>query len=663
MLPGIYRLFITLTFFIAFYVVDIGLTSHYGLLGKHKGSKNWRFMILSIATAAFIIAQRVACPQLSMRIEAWWGLLIKSIGVLLLTGGLILCWWARMHLGSFATFLTIPFREKKQLIKERPGYAEYISRTPRFLPKLHRSEKQQQGQNSKEKTRPSRTVTVKRDLYQTVHDLLKDIGPGKMVSTSYDTAWVARLIELDKPMGKQALDWLRTHQLADGSWGAAEPKYYHDRVICTLAAMIALARYGQPQDYGRLLQAQSMLKTLVKGLRRDPAGATVGFEMIIPTLIEEAKKTGINLSQVPQDPLLQGMIRARTAKLQALSGQKIDRSVTLAFSAEMVGTDGWHILDIENLKEPNNSVGHSPSATTYLVLRNNCENAAVKYLNEITVDNDGGVPNVAPFDVFERGWTLWNLALTGCLDSEAVALCQPHLDFLQAAWNPGQGVGFATGYTPNDADDTGLVCEVLSRFGRQVDLDGVMYYEEKEHFRCYELEANPSVSANIHVLGALQAKGFGKQQQPVKKIMEFLYRMRTGRLFWCDKWHSSPYYPTSHAIIALINYNDDALANEMISDALYWIQKTQNLDGSWGFYSIPTAEETAYALQALAVSKLHGKNVSVDALKRGIAWLEDHAEPPYPPLWIGKCLYCPVMVVRSAVLSAMILVEHLGERR
>ena len=36
-------------------------------------------------------------------------------------------------------------------------------------------------------------------------------------------------------------------------------------------------------------------------------------------------------------------------------------------------------------------------------------------------------------------------------------------------------------------------------------------------------------------------------------------------------------------------------------------------------------------------------------------WLEEHMELTYPPLWIGKCLYSPQLVVRSAVISALML--------
>ncbi len=64
------------------------------------------------------------------------------------------------------------------------------------------------------------------------------------------------------------------------------------------------------------------------------------------------------------------------------------------------------------------------------------------YLRQ-TVTDTGGVPDVAPFDVFEQAWTLWNLALLEALDQETLALCQPHLDFLQKAWKPGTGIGHA----------------------------------------------------------------------------------------------------------------------------------------------------------------------------------------------------------------------------
>jgi hypothetical protein len=238
--------------------------------------------------------------------------------------------------------------------------------------------------------------------------LLVEIGGGRILNTAYDTAWIARLCDLDSEMGEGALEWLREHQLPDGCWGTENPRYYHDRLICTIAAMTALARYGKPSDRVRWQRAQLALETIAKGLQADPTGATIGFEMIVPTLLSEAKSLGLIENNV--NGALGQLERYRTAKLAALPGGMINRHVTVAFSAEMAGPDGLHLLDLGNLQEANGSLGHSPSATAYFAsVVAPDDPAAMAYLRQI-VTADGGAPEVAPFDVFEQAWTRWHYA-------------------------------------------------------------------------------------------------------------------------------------------------------------------------------------------------------------------------------------------------------------
>ncbi|NIV36379.1 MAG: cyclase, partial [Anaerolineae bacterium] len=469
------------------------------------------------------------------------------------------------------------------------------------------------------------------DLRESVRQLLREIGANRITRSAYDTAWVARLSELDSPLGEQALDWLRTHQLGDGSWGAEEPRYYHGRLVCTLAAMIALARRGDARDRVRLRRAHLALEAATKGLRADPAGETVGFEMIVPTLLAEAKDLGIIQNPGGGDGLLGQLVLRRAAKLATLPTGVVNSTVTAAFSAEMVGPEGLQLLDAENLQQANGSVVYSPAATAFFALHvRRRDPAALAYLRQVAVD--GAVPYVAPIEIFERAWPLWNLALVGSLDDETLALCQPHLDFLAEEWKPGEGIASAAGLTLVDGDDTSLTYDVLVRFSRSVDLDGVLSYGGNGHFLCYPLEANPSVSTNVHVLGALRQAGLGSGDPLVQKVLRFLGQRQIRRLFWFDKWHASPYYPTAHAVIACAGYEDG-----LVGDSVRWIVETQHGDGSWGYY-MPTAEETAYCLQALIVWRRHGGLVPAGVLRRGGAWLAERARPPYPPLWIGKCL-------------------------
>jgi halimadienyl-diphosphate synthase len=482
--------------------------------------------------------------------------------------------------------------------------------------------------------------------------LIEQIGPGHMPSTAYDTAWAARLGAIDASLGNGALDWICSHQLSDGSWGAEFPFNYHDRVISTLAAMIALTYRGRRhRDQQQIALGLEALERIIggatSGLQSDPNGATVGFEMIAPMLVAEAERLGIIKRQ--GERILGRLGQLRTKKLENIRGKLINRNLTIAFSAEMAGIDGQHMLDVDHLQEVNGSVGHSPSASAYFALyvKEN-EPATMEYLRRV-VNFDGGMPNVAPFDVFEIGWALWNLSLLP--NFKSFKNLGPHVEFLERAWEAKRGVGFAAEYSVKDSDDTGLVFDTLSRFGHEKDIESVLAYEEQTHFRCYALEANPSISANIHVLGALRQAGFDNQHPSVQKILKFLRQAKNNGPYWIDKWHSSPYYATTHAIMACAGFADD-----LVEDAVTWILSSQRSDGSWGI-TVPTVEETAYAIQALWVWNEKTASVPPNCLKIGAKWLESHFEDVYHPLWIGKCLYAPSLVIRSAAISALTLVE------
>ena len=342
--------------------------------------------------------------------------------------------------------------------------------------------------------------------------LIDEIGPGHMGSTAYDTAWTARLGEVDWNLSSRSLGWLAENQLPDGSWGAKAPMYYHDRVLCTLAAMVALTYRGRRgQDKLQIEKGRLALERIVggatQGLQSDPNGATVGFEMIAPTLAAEAERLGIIKRQ--GDRILGRLSKQRAKKLAYLKDNMISKNVTIAFSAEMAGTDGKHMLDINNLQENNGSVGLSPSATAYFATYiKKGDEASLKYLHN-TVKPDGGLPNVSPFDVFEIAWSLWNLGMIP--DLEVTDKLRPHIEFLSKAWEPRRGVSFATNYSVKDSDDSVITYSTLLRFGIEKDLASVLAYEEKDHFRCFDLEVNPSISANIHILHALRQTGLSQK--------------------------------------------------------------------------------------------------------------------------------------------------------
>jgi len=490
-----------------------------------------------------------------------------------------------------------------------------------------------------------------------VQKLLKGIGPGKMSNTAYDTAWIARLSEIDWDLSNKGLNWLCKNQLPDGSWGTKKIFYYHDRVISTLAAMIALTYRGRRasdkyQIEKGLLALERITSGATKGLAAAPNGATVGFEMIVPTLVAEAERLGIIEHQ--GDRILGRLRKMRDLKMSKLDGLKISRHITPAFSSEMAGSDHLSLLDINDLQEINGSVANSPAATAHFTNFVNVANPkAMTYLRSV-VQGDGGTPFASPFDIFERAWVLWNLALANLLSEELEDLYQPHLNHLFNQWDDQAGTSFSETYTPKDGDDTSLTYSILCHFNFPVNINTVLNYEEQDAFRCYPLESNTSISVNIHALDALNHAELEKKHTSVQKIIRFLKKNRLDDAYWLDKWHLSPYYPTSHFVIAAYNYE-----RSMCSQAVDWIMQSQKPDGSWGFYNnTSTAEETAYCVQALKIWDLNVSKIPREKFELATSWLEDNFTFPNPSLWIGKVLYCPEYVVKSAILSAIELTRR-----
>lgn len=491
------------------------------------------------------------------------------------------------------------------------------------------------------------------NIDEEIKKLLGGMGPGRMSSTAYDTAWVARLGEIDKGLSDQAVDWLAENQLPDGSWGAKDVFYYHDRVISTLVAMLAIKEHGKhPSNKVQIergLEALEHITSAVEhGFTSNLNVSTVAFEMIVPVLLSEARELGIIKQQ--GERILGRLSKMREAKLRKLAGHKINRYVTPAFSAEMAGTDGQQIFDIENLQEANGSVGHSPSATAYFALRVKPGDAkSIDYIKS-SLGEDGGAPDLYPFDVYERAWALWNLSLTNYFDGDNRSLVSPVLNYLEAAWKPGQGVGFSADYSVIDGDDTIITCELFKKFGYQTDLDAMLSFEEDDYFSCYQLEVGISPSVNIHALMTLSDFEYPVDHPTVKKIFRFLETQRTGDA-WIDKWNSSVFYTSAHYVMACAKFK-----NVVAQPTVDWIIKNQRADGSWGTFG-STAEETAYCLQALSIWSTQVSKVRSDVIQRGRRWLLDHYASPHSPIWIGKGLYSPKLVAQSAILSAILLTD------
>jgi len=480
---------------------------------------------------------------------------------------------------------------------------------------------------------------------------------GHLGPSSYDVAWMARVPADDGGTARwpELVDWLVEHQWLDGSWGGTIP-YYHDRILCTLAAIIALKERGTSREAKQAVErGERYIWYNLHRLRHDPF-ELVGFELIFPTLLTEALDLGID---VPQHTCGYGQIRQE--KLKLIPPKLLySPNVTLVHSLEFLGKDG----DPEQMRQAlsvNGSLGNSPATTSYYLLREGGKDErALAYLQDM-LDYNGHVVTFYPFRTFELAWVLHSLAschepLTNLV--EDASIWQTLLDHLSE-----RGVGFDPTFSIEDGDTTSVTVLVLKLAGYSVDPAILAQFEDKEKliFRTYDYERNISTSTNIHALEALSMfPDYPGASESKNCILAFLLASRVFDTYWVDKWHTSPYYTTAHALLGI-----SRAAPEMLDECnrtIDWMVHTQREDGSWGFFDQGTVEESAYALNALLHCRHHFQ-IEDGLLHRGADYLyhetmRRHDGYHSPPLWIDKCLYIPHNIVRSSILATLTLYEE-----
>lgn len=471
-----------------------------------------------------------------------------------------------------------------------------------------------------------------------------------MQATDYDTSWALRLTNGNGGVAyPHLLDRLLERQRGDGSWGSQVP-HAHDRLLTTLSVVVALSRLADPAAGAARAAGAVYIRGHAGDLACD-ADRTIGFEMILPALLQEAGELGLDLPYAA----LRGHERERTEKLALLPERGLFRSHTTAlFSLEAFRRD----LDVEGaagLVLENGSMVGSPSATAYLMSRvagwREKLPRSAAYLEGLLAPPATGLPAVYPCDVFVRAWTIYYLQHGGLFE-ENRALLRPHLEYLYENIGPG-GVGFSASGGFADSDDTALTLIVLHRAGYEVDGGVLLGFEQDRCFAVHGHESNPSVSANLHVLEALPVIPEAHRGRVRGKVLGYLLSARRGA-YWRDKWHASAYYPTTRALSILSPH-----APEKLASTVGWLLDNQRPGGSWGQYA-PTAEETSLVLLALLNHHRTVGPVPRDARRRAAEYLQADGHPPaggYPELWIGKSLYAPAFAIESSRLAALALYQ------
>jgi protein-S-isoprenylcysteine O-methyltransferase Ste14 len=102
MLIGLFQTTIILWTAVTFYIIDFILIGKFDKQRKATGTgRSWDYTLLMFLIVAFVAAQPIILPGLSVRIMQVSGLVLQMLGLACLAGSLRLNIWARQHLQQF----------------------------------------------------------------------------------------------------------------------------------------------------------------------------------------------------------------------------------------------------------------------------------------------------------------------------------------------------------------------------------------------------------------------------------------------------------------------------------------------------------------------------------------------------------------------------------
>jgi hypothetical protein len=252
---------------------------------------------------------------------------------------------------------------------------------------------------------------------------------------------------------------------------------------------------------------------------------------------------------------------------------------------------------------------------------------------------------------------------------------EPILTLLRMTLKNQNGVvGFAPGILA-DADDTAKTLLTLQLSGEAPDITPMVgNFRSKSGFKTFELERNPSFSANCNVLLALGlSDDVNCHISEIQRVTEYLVSSwKTGN--FSDKWNISPRYSImllSSAFIQLLRRYDDGdltdlsenLVQKEIPLCLCQVTahtiRDQNEDGSWE----SSLEATAYSVLTIShILKLpFHETVSRYPLMRLVFKAQDFLSKhlsvgqknDHDYLWIEKVAYGSTLLRKTYSITAI----------
>nr|UNZ93492.1 ent-copalyl diphosphate synthase [Salvia splendens] len=370
------------------------------------------------------------------------------------------------------------------------------------------------------------------ELAGAVRSMLRSMGDGEISVSPYDTAWVALVAAADEagPQFPSSLEWISRNQLGDGSWGDGRRFSIFDRIINTLACVVALRSWDvnpEKTEKGILFIKKNINRLEEENMEHMP----IGFEVALPSLIDKAKELGID---IPSDTRrLREIYARREIKLKKIPKDILHQMpTTLLHSLE--GMEGLMWEKLLKLQSEDGSFLFSPSSTAFALQQtkdHNCLNYLTNHLNKF----NGGVPNVYPVDLFEHLWAVDRLQRLG-----VSRYFQTEMDeciaYVHWYWTE-KGICWARNSEVQDIDDTAMAFRLLRLHGYKVSADVFGHFWSGGEFFCFKGQSTQAVTGMFNLYRAAQLIFPGENilEDAAAFSSKFLHQKRADNEL-LDKW-------------------------------------------------------------------------------------------------------------------------------
>lgn len=378
-----------------------------------------------------------------------------------------------------------------------------------------------------------------RDGVDALKSMFNSMGGGEINVSAYDTAWIALVKDVNGSGGPQfpsSLQWIVDNQLPDGSWGDGQLFSAYDRLLNTLACVVALKSWNiRPDKYEKGLK---FLKENISKLEKENAEASeqmlTGFEVVFLSLVDIARGLDIHIISL-DSPVFQDLTARRNLKFAKIPMDLMHNVPTsLLYSLE-----GFAELELDwekllKLQSRGGSFLSSPASTALALMQTKDKNC-LEYLNDVVQKFNGGAPCQYPVEIFERIWVIDRLQRLGISRYFQLEI-KDCLDYVSKYWTQ-YGCSWEKDSRMCDLDDTCMAFRILRLHGYHVSPEAFRHFENGGEFFCFPYQTTQSVTVNFNLYRATQVMFPGEKilEEAKQFSLNYLREKQAANKF-LDKW-------------------------------------------------------------------------------------------------------------------------------